>query len=249
MGEALLMNRSQEWNPEYTYTGDCTFTDEGNGNWNIKFTSSGTLTFIQPNSARRGIDVFLVGGGGGGAETVEMVGFSTYGARAGGGGGYTATYKGMSIVRRTVYQIVVGAGGTKAGPGGGNATATDGGPSSAFGKTVNGGKGGYAKAGNPWNSKGGNGGSGGAAHGQQYPSQWTQLGGVDGGDGQGYVSGPAIGGTGQHTTTTEFAENVGTPYAQGGGKGTSTIANTGNGGNYNANGSSGVVIIRNARGV
>ena len=31
--------------------------------------------------------------------------------------------------------------------------------------------------------------------------------------------------------------------------GTSTIANTGNGGNYNANGSSGVVIIRNARGV
>ena len=252
MGEALLMNRSQEWKPEYTYTnGTCTYTDEGNGNWNIKFLTSGTgggkLTFIQPNSARRGIDIFLVGGGGGGANSYDI---TNYGARAGGGGGYTATYTNVKITRRTEYTIIIGAGGAKAdrnSSGSGNAKGADGGQTSAFNKTVNGGKGGWAEYGNDWRATGGNGGSGGAAHSQQYPSQWTQVGGTNGGNGEGYTS-RATGGTGQGNPpgTKEFGNGT-TVYSQGGGKGTSTIANTGNGGNYNANGSSGIVIIRNTR--
>ncbi len=250
-----MLHRSRGTFPVFTYmvnnvdkSNDTSYVEkvfggtEGKDNWKITFKKSGTFVLRQPNNARKGIDLFLVGGGGGGVDVHDI---TDYGGRAGGGAGYTKTHKNLSAPRGS-YPIVVGDGGAKASSTSSATTATDGGASSAFGKTANGGKGGYAPYGDSWNAKGGNGGSGGAAHGQQYASQWTQTGGADGADGQGYVS-AGVGGAGQHTTTKEFGENGGTSYAQGGGNGTSTTANTGNGGDYNKNGSSGIVIIRNHR--
>ena len=161
----------------YTYTGDSEFISDGGDNWKIKFLTSGTLTFSSLGTASSGIDLFLVGGG-----------------SAEGGGGYTATHKGLSIAKGTSYSIVVGSGGTS--------SSVNGGTSSGFGKSVNGGQGkdggsgaggsGYVNDGATGGSNGGNGGLGG--------DNWT-------------------GGTGQGTTTREFGESSGALYAGGGGGG------------------------------
>lgn len=107
--------------PEFTYTGDYEIVNDSDepitvseGNWKIRFLTSGTLTFTNLNGAEDGIDVFLVGGGGNG-ETIR-------GAR-GGGGGYTKTVKGISIAIATPYTITIGA---------------SSGTSSAFGASANG---------------------------------------------------------------------------------------------------------------
>ena len=161
----------------YTYTGDSEFISDGGDNWRIKFLTSGTLTFSSLGTASSGIDLFLVGGG-----------------SAEGGGGYTATHKGLSIAKGTSYSIVVGSGGTS--------SSVNGGTSSGFGKSVNGGQGkdggsgaggsGYVNDGATGGTNGGNGGLGG--------DNWT-------------------GGTGQGTTTREFGESSGALYAGGGGGG------------------------------
>ncbi len=273
MGEALLMNRSQEWNPEYTFTGDSTFTDEGNGNWNIKFTSSGTLMFIQPNSARRGIDVFLVGGGGGASASSGPVysAWNHYGAWAGGGGGYTTTVMNIAISRRIAYPIVVGAGGTGVKGGNPNSLTTyraeDGGASSAFDATAAGGKGAYTQGRNTYEGQSeihrsypGSGGSGGAGIAGNYFSAIPSTGGMDGSDGN-QTTGKGIG---QHSTTREFGLSDGFRYSDGGSRSTVDVANrpnTGEGGGFAQvpsgwdggnlypcyHGSSGIVIIRNHR--
>ena len=107
--------------PEFTYTGDYEIVNDSDepitiseGNWKIRFLTSGTLTFTNLNGAEGGIDVFLVGGGGNG-ETIR-------GAR-GGGGGYTKTVKGVSIAIATPYTVTIGA---------------SSGTSSAFGASANG---------------------------------------------------------------------------------------------------------------
>lgn len=161
----------------YTYTGDSEFISDGGDNWKIKFLTSGTLTFSSLGTASSGIDLFLVGGG-----------------SAEGGGGYTATHKGLSISTGTSYSIVVGSGGTS--------SSVNGGTSSGFGQSVSGGQGkdggsgaggsGYVNDGATGGSNGGNGGLGG--------DNWT-------------------GGTGQGTTTREFGESSGALYAGGGGGG------------------------------
>ena len=50
---------------------DCTFsnnnwnkTEDGNGNWRIEFYASGTFTITKLRGAKKGIDIFVVGGGG-----------------------------------------------------------------------------------------------------------------------------------------------------------------------------------------
>lgn len=236
--------------PTFTYDGtyeivddEDTAIDNSTGNWKIRFLTSGTLNFTELNGAADGIDVFVVGGGAGGD-------------RGGGGGGYT----GIATVTPEVgvdYPIVVGAGGGK---------HADGGSSSAFGFSVEGGKTPTATY------AGGNGGSGGGAY---YGDGSGGAGGSDGSDG---VSTKNPGGTGQGTTTREFHESGATLYAGGGGGGTpsgrtpgsggagggaagtagnygtgnsATTPNTGGGGGGGANGggygASGIVIIRNAR--
>ena len=229
--------------PEFTYTGDyevvedddTPITDFANwkGNWKIRFLTSGDFTAINMYGWDGRLDVFLVGGGGAGNAGNAFL--------SGGGGGRTATYKGITVSVNVAYPIVVGAGGS--------ASAASGGNTSAFLKTANGGGG--ASGG------GGDGGSGGG--------QWDAAGGSDGSNGGG-----GNGGTGQGTTTREFGESGNTLYSGGGGgfgspggDGGGGSANTsevngvdnlgGGGAGYTTDnthfgrGGSGIVIIRNAR--
>lgn len=253
--------------PEFTYTGDYEIVNDSDepitvsqGNWKIRFLTSGTLTFTNLNGAEGGIDVFLVGGGGGGGSTAYDYG-------GGGGGGYTKTARGITIQENTPYEIVVGSGG---------AAYANGGNSSAFGSTANGGKCGGT------DHNGGNGGSGGGGYSGDYG-----IGGAGGSDGSdGADVSISTGGNGQGTTTREFGESTGKLYSGGGGgggqgndshtqnqrakggdigggygalaayKATSGATNTGSGGggrnqtagNAAGAGGSGIVIIRNARG-
>ena len=255
--------------PVFTYTGNCEIVDDSDnvisntstcgksisntqstwtGNWKIRFLTSGTLTFTTLNGASNGIDVFLVGGGAGGAAYWDG------GAIAGaGGGGYTKTFKGNIVSPMTSYTIVIGAGG-RAGSEETNVNSSDGNPSSAFGYTASGGKtaggGGYGVG----ISKGGNGGSGGGS-GKPNPKSGGShgnygSGGIDGSNGSG--SWP---GTGQGTTTREFGEAGGNLYSSGGSCPSSASGpdNSGNGGGGCGGlctaraGGSGIVIIRNKR--
>ena len=208
---------------DFNWTGgDGTYQvlDDGDGNWRIKFLTSGVF---RPLKALN-IDVFLVGGGGGGAE-----GGSQYGA-GGGGGGYTNTTKSVNLIANTSYNIVVGAGGP---------VGSAGGQSSAFGASAAGGNGGSRKILD--GGVGGAGGSGGGS-GHSHTTASAGAGGSDGGNGGGSYG--TAGGAGQGTTTREFGESSGTLYAGGGGAfcydaGSSGIGGAGGGGNGGATGYAG----------
>lgn len=247
--------------PNYTYSGGHQLVDDGNGNWRLKLTSSGTLRFTNLGTGKDGVDVFLVGGGGGGSS-------------GGGGGGYTNTVKGKTLAKNTDYWIDVGAGGARSsstsasGSNGGNGGAS---AFNAIGLSANGGNTGDY----------GSGGAGGSGGGALY-----KAGASDGGTAASSSTGVGgTGGAGQGRTTREFAESGGTLYAGGGGggAGSSTIASGaggagggGEGGNqssgglhkgdgyagtdglggggggrwsgyYSGKGGSGIVIIRNKR--
>ena len=225
--------------PEFTYTGTYQLIDDGGGNWRIKFLTSGVLTFTKLGNASKGIDVFLVGGGGGNGNAGGISDWC-----AAGGGGYTKTVKSLIVQKGVEYQIIVGAGGTR--PTASN-TQTRGGTTSAFNASIEGGYSGKAY-------NGGDGASGGAA-------SDSTVGGTDGGNGgEGSIYGSKPG-KGQGTTTREFGESTGDLYASGGyynanngtnGEGNGAD-NTGNGagGTNNNNkstvGGSGIVVIRNHR--
>ncbi len=121
--------------PEFTYTGSYSLIDDGDGNWRIKFLTSGTLTVTNADFI---IDLFLSGGGAGGGNCSPS-------HDAGAGGGYTTTQLSLTLVKNTPYTITVGAGGS---------VEVNGGTSSAFGYSA---LGGYA----PHTNAGANGGSGG----------------------------------------------------------------------------------------
>ena len=182
-------NSSVGSSPLFTYTGNCEIVDDSNGNWKIRFLTSGNLTFTRDVD----IDVFLVGGGGSGSIV--------YGGGGGGGGsGYTKSAS-TSIVKNTSYSIVIGAGGAGLSETYGS-SGNNGGASSAFNFSAAGGSGGSGY-------NGGAGGSGGGAGGFQ---QSAGAGGTNGGNGSGttYVGlGSATTGTagnGQGTSTREFYE-------------------------------------------
>ena len=240
------------WEKMFDYTGTKEIVDDGRGNWIAKFLTSGTLTA----KADTYVDLFLVGGGGGAGPH-----------GGGGGGGYTATYNSIEAKANTSYEIVVGAGG--AGATGDNVPG-DGGASSAFSKSVEGGKAGgrLAKA-----AYGGNGGSGGGAGCAKLGS--ADLAGVVGGSNgtNGGSNNYWAGGTGQGTTTRAFGEESGTLFSGGGGgycgtagaggggnsatatntNGVSGTANTGGGGGagkgnnvFGGSGGSGIIMMRNS---
>ena len=247
--------------PEFTYTGDYEIVNDSDepitvsqDNWKIRFLTSGTLTFTNLNGAEGGIDVFLVGGGGG---TKWSVGGNI--CSGGAGSGHTQTGKAITVTTNTPYTIDIGAGGI---------SAADGGTTSAFGLSASGG-------GHPTGSRGAAGGSGGGGYVHADASGTSASGagngGSDGSDGVTAGSGGGAGGAGQGTTTREFGEENGKLYA-GGGAGASNKAsvspvggaggggdmgsdgatNTGGGAgnavNGTHNGGSGIAIIRNARG-
>ena len=202
--------------PDFTYTGDFEIVSDDDqpitvsqGNWKIRFLTSGTLTFTNLNGAENGIDVFLVGGGGGGS-------------RAAGGGGYTKTLKAVKVTIGTAYAIEVGAGGIA---GVGNSKAgSAGGTSNAFGASANGGE---AKTNGATSFVGANGGSGGGAGSSNGAGG---QGGSDGSDGFHRNGTNQDSGKGQGITTREFGESGGKLYAGGGGGGTITSSNGGAGG-------------------
>lgn len=233
--------------PEFTYTGDYEIVNDSDepitvsqGNWKIRFLTSGTLTFTNLNGAEGGIDVFLVGGGG--SRATSGVDWNMPG---GGGGGYTKTMKNIQVTAGSEYSIVVGAKGATGQNAGGNTTA--------FGSTANGGQPGQS------DGKGGNGGSGGGGGAHQNHNgvdagSWGSAanGGTDGSNGS---NSPYAGGTGQGTTTREFGETAGKRYAAGGGGISGNTALNGAMGtvdvpleNSGTAGYSGIAIIRNARG-
>lgn len=249
--------------PDFTYSGVYEVVNDEDepiaaspDNWKIRFLTSGVLTFNSLDESLKGIDVFLVGGGGAGRDCSG----SSKNQGGGGGGGYTKTELGLLIATDTQYEITIGAGGSVVSDGSGNA----GGSTSAFGFTVSGGSGSSSATGGKGGSGGGNGFS------------------SDGG-GNGGADGASAGGAGQGTTTREFGGPTGRLYAGGGGGGSSYnsnkmytggkggaggggnghalnqestpgTANTGGGGGGSAGwsksakaGGSGIVIIRNAR--
>lgn len=236
---------------DLVYTGQCRMINDGNGNWRMKFLTTGKLTLKEGST---GIDVFLVGGGGGGGNQTG----------SGGGGGYTKTIK-QKILKSGETQITIGQGGG----------AQSNGYSSYFGDIeVKGGKAG--SYGNDGWAPGGAGGSGGG--GAQYGGGGTNGGnggggsdGGPGGTGQGittrefgestgdlYAGGGGAGGY--------FPSSGASGGSGGGGKGASYdgwggngAANTGGGGGGGGwsdwemsggpagSGGSGIVIIRNCR--
>lgn len=177
--------------------------------------------------------MFAVGGGGGG----YVKHYSQW--TAGGGGGYTKTENSVYLEQNKEYIITIGTGASSSGQGG---------ATSGFSVTANGGYGG-----NHSNSPC-SGGSGGSEH--SGGSTSLVPGATDGAS----ISGS---GTGQGTTTREFSESNGALYSTGGSSGSNStiidvVANTGDGGSamYSSantnndisyNGASGILIIRNHR--
>lgn len=107
--------------PLFTYTGTSEMITQESPNWQVNLTSSGVF---MPTSNMT-VDLFVLGAGGAGSK-------NGYG---GGGGYYTTTTK--TLLAGTSYLIVVGAGGTT--------HEQDGGISSAFEVTANGGEGGVGE--------------------------------------------------------------------------------------------------------
>lgn len=219
----VYYNNTKVWSAStpfaFTYTGS--YATEGNleGNFVIRFKTSGTLQITSVGNTGGKLDVFCVGGGSAG-NGPSLSNMSANNSSGGGGGGYTKTTKSVSI-SNTSYSIIVGAGGTYITPSYKNGydyidPAVAGNKSSGLGVSANGGtntnkKWKYADA--PCHC-GFDGGSGGAAG-----SMWKAYkAGSDGGDGA-ENNNYTRGGTGQGTTTREFGESSGKLYSGGGGCG------------------------------
>ena len=152
--------------PDFTYTGNSAFLDDGDGNFRIQFLTSGIFTL----SRKTLVDVFLVGGGAGGRRS------NNYGG--GGGGGRTLTQSGIVLLRGVQYSIVVAATQT--------AEASAGNTTSAFSLSALGGTQANAQTGGAGGSGGG---SGGTESGQRG------AGGTNGRNGTGTTPGAGQGST------------------------------------------------------
>lgn len=208
MGEAYIVRRgggtgSMRKPPEYTYSGVSEFVDEtadGSAvNWLLKLKTSGVLRFDKLNNAKNGLEIFIVGGGGGGGKT-RLLG--------GGGGGYVSSFE-FTPEQGTEYQALIGNGGQP---------DTDGGATSIFGETAEGGH----TAGKKGEVCGGAGGSGGGAYnwGGHGAFSGGSNGSKGGGDGTGYGTGnDYMGGAGAGVTTIPWNDKITYGIYAGGGGG------------------------------
>ena len=230
--EDCTVNISLEQIPDFTYTGDYEIVNDNDtpitstlGDWKIRFLTSGTLTFTDLNGAENGIDVFLVGGGGGAF-------FPDSGWQPGAAGGYTTVQESVMLEKNLSYQVSIGAGGTA-----GTSSAKAGGKTTAFGFTANGAE----ISGN--NTVGG--GAKPEFHDSSIENKYAGY-GANGTEPVAY--GTAGGGdcarndgaNGTPPTPSNAANTQGKPNTGGGGGGSVNGWRGGNGG-------SGIVIIRNAR--
>lgn len=162
------------------------------------FTNSGTFTVPAGVTT---LDVFLVGGGGG-----SGIGFDE--GASGAGGGYAKTFKNISVIPGTQWNVLVGAGGLNAN---GAASLFSYGSQSYT-----------AQGGSRSGKSGGSGGSGGGGGGQY--AVHSGNGGSDGSNGlKGTLASGSVNdfryepGAGQGATTRAFGEPGGTLYSGGGG--------------------------------
>lgn len=198
------------------------------------FTSSGTLTVVQPGN----IETLIVAGGGGGGNIGDR--------SAGGGGAGGLKYSNATAVTAQGYPITVGPGGV---------AVTNGTDSSAFGITSTGG----GKGGTGYSGGVGNGGSGGGCIHNGSPGAGTGIAGQgNNGGSTGYNSGNGSTGTfsacggggagavgGNASTITGGAGGVGLSYSISGssvyyaGGGGGGVQNLGQGGNIGVGGNGG----------
>lgn len=236
--------------PEFTYSGSYELVDDysnriasTDGDWNIRFLTTGNLRFTKLNGAANGIDVFVVGGGGDGGEAslYSAHGNEYWSGGGGGGGGHCSTSFGQQVSLNIPYEIRVG---------GAN------GESSAFGTTASGGSdGGSANGGGEGGSGGRNGGKGsenartaddGEDGAYAFLGEIGYLYGAGGGGGQGYngeISQAGKGGNGGKDGGGHGGGD-GAPNSGGGGGGQGRFKDYSG---PRGNGGSGVVIIRNKR--
>lgn len=257
MGQIYSMRRrSSAIYPEYTYSGNVRLVDEGDGNWHLEITETGSINFSNLGNGRGGVDILCVGGGGGAAyQAASGVSGGEPGVNGAGGGGYISLTENAQLTTDVAYTTTIGGAGAKGtaanstnGKGSnGGATSIKSGATTLY--SANGGNGGaWLTTGGGSGGKGGSGGAGVLAG--QSGFYANALGGRNGGNGGG-----DHGGTGSGTTTTIF----GVEYSRGGSCGSDASyvvpprANKGDGGNTggaagnNVAGSAGVIIIRNHR--
>ena len=179
---------------DFTFTGSKVWVDDLQGNWRLKFTSSGTFT-PKKNVI---VDIFFLGGGAGGGDS------NGYASGGGGGSGRTGQWTNITLTAGQACVITIGAGGGAGGAGG---------TTSFVGGSLNG-----AVAGGdalPAHWQGSSGGSGGGT-GTNTSLTNGGYGGSNGGNGG---SGSVAGAAGQGTTTYEFGNSSLTLYAGAGGAG------------------------------
>lgn len=200
------------------------------------FTTGGTFTV--PNRVTS-VDVFLVAGGNGGETSWQSGGDPTsYRGGDGGGGGLTATYKGVAVTPGQQIAVVVGAGGSNIGYPHGGSYSWRGGASS-FGD--------YNITPSSTILRGGGSGGGRGSDYDDNDNKGFFCGGDGGSDGSngyywnnrydGYAGEQQLDNScpGQGSTTRAFGESGGTLYSGGGGGG----ATRGNNGGAGAGGAGG----------
>jgi hypothetical protein len=148
--DGILWRSISDSNPEAT-GGTIVDTEIGGVPYRIHlFTNTGNSTFTVTKGGE--VEYLIVAGGGGGAG-------GWAGDEAGSGGGAGEVLYGSTTISAQTYLITVGSGGNGGGP---NQDGQDGGNSSAFGLTANGGFGANKGNGQPGGAYGGPGNDGGA---------------------------------------------------------------------------------------
>lgn len=228
--------------PQFEYTGNYEYIDDGGGNWRIKFLTSGVFTPLKAMT----IDAFLVGGGAAG-KGVSWIAY-------GGSGGFTTTVKKITLNKNTEYNVVIGAGGSGNGGAGGASSGFTGTAAGANATPGQGGSGGALMkySGPETKNAGSDGTNGGSAYSTGQGSTTREFGEPTGdlyagGGGAAYLPGGTSGivyaaaGAGGGGGISGRTALPGEPNTGGGGCGREgTSNNSGAGG-------SGIVIIRNAR--
>ena len=213
--------------PKFSYTGDWRWYQDDETTGIIEVYSSGTMTFLDGTEALYdGMDVCLIGGGGGsGAITSGGVGLHA----GGGAGAYMETVSGIPLGAGTV-EITVGARGASGSTGGASSIAYNGQTFSAQG----GGGGGSAMSGDGDGGRGGSGGGGGARTANYESSRTGGDGGSNGSAGESSVGNPAAyggaGGLGDGKGKYLFGDVYKDLYCGGGGGGGPTRGAGGGGG-------------------
>ena len=243
---ANLQAGSKPSDPLISYTGNCevisdTDNTDGTHTWRLKLLTSGELTV----NGLIYVDAFLVGGGGSGAAADDDW------QSPGGGGGYTLTQKNIRLDNKNGnYSIVIGAGGWSTS----SVTAGNGGKTTAFNLSVNGGNGGTVYGPGTGSNKGGAAGDNGS--GSAYGSgQGKTTCEFDEGTTSGCTRGTAYAYGGSGGGQSQYSQTINYGGAGGGGQGRwgnnggqAGTANTGGGGGGNHGaGGSGVVVIRDVR--